>query len=466
MPAAIWWIRRDLRLHDNPALSAAQRAGDPLIPLFVLDEGLLEKYQKAGRRLDFLYAGLRALDADLRALGSHLVVRRGDPVEIVPRIAAESGAAGVFAQEDTHPDAWARDRQVAQSAALTLTEGTLIRPAGSIVKGDGDPYTVFTPFKRTWLDRPTPRRSDLLPAPDRLTPAGLDPGKLPGEAGREAPDFPAGAAEARRRLDRFAGEALAAYDQKRDFPGEPGTSQLSPYLRFGMISPREAAVLALEAMARGPESGRKGAETWLSELIWRDFYSHIEYHFPHVHSGNFNPAYDAIAWRNDPDEFRAWCDGRTGYPIVDAAMRQLNETGWMHNRCRMLVASFLVKDLLIDWRWGEAYFMERLVDGDPAANNGGWQWTAGTGTDAAPYFRIFNPVTQGKKFDPEGVYVTRWLPELEPVPVDYRQAPWEMSAADQERSGVHIGTHYPAPIVDHRSARQRTLDAYKQARDS
>jgi deoxyribodipyrimidine photo-lyase len=245
-----------------------------------------------------------------------------------------------------------------------------------------------------------------------------------------------------------------------------GTSGLSPYLRFGMLSPRQVVLATYNKRSSITDAqGQESPNAWLSELIWREFYMSILYHFPHALEGNFRPIYDRIAWRNDEQHFAAWCDGKTGYPVVDAAMRQLLQTGWMHNRARMITASFLVKDLLIDWRWGERWFRKHLVDGDPAANNGGWQWTAGTGTDAAPYFRIFNPVMQGKKHDPHGHFVRRWLPELAQVPQSYLHEPWKMPLADQNEAKCVIGQDYPQPIVDHASARRATLDAYAKARD-
>jgi len=242
-----------------------------------------------------------------------------------------------------------------------------------------------------------------------------------------------------------------------------GTSGLSPYLRFGMVSARQAAWAARQAEAWAKNAAeRQGAETWLNELIWREFYAAILYHFPYVRRMAFRQGLRNIPWRDDPAGFAAWADGRTGYPVVDAAMRQLNATGWMHNRARMIAASFFTKDLLIDWRQGERYFMQRLLDGDPASNNGGWQWTAGTGTDAAPYFRVFNPVLQGSKFDPHGAYVRRWVPELVDVPEAYIHSPWEMPADVQKQAGCWIGKDYPAPIVDHHQARQLVLAAYRK----
>jgi deoxyribodipyrimidine photo-lyase len=296
-----------------------------------------------------------------------------------------------------------------------------------------------------------------LPIPD----SPVIPASLP---------FPPGEAEAQRRLAAFVDlrdPPVYRYAEARNLLDRHGTSQLSPYLRFGMLSARQAVVHALSAVATADSTAKvKGAETWLNELIWREFYIHIHHHFPHVHGSSFRPEYDRIEWENDDSAFTTWCEGRTGYPVVDAAMRQLVETGWLHNRARMIAASFLVKDLLIDWCWGERFFMQHLVDGDPAANNGGWQWTAGTGTDAAPYFRIFNPVLQGKKHDPDGVFVRRWLPELANVPGRYLHGPWEMPADVQREAGCMIGQDYPAPIIDHAWARERTLAAYARARET
>lgn len=466
--SAIWWIRRDLRLHDNPALAAALRF-EQVIPLFILDEQLLEKYQKAEPRLAFLFDGLRRLDEDLRKCGSYLVVRSGDPRQVLPQIVSELDIHSVFAQDDTNPYARERDQLLAEEVRLIFTPGTLICPAGSVLKNDQTPYTVFTPFKKTAIAQGLPQEHDLSSAPDHIpTPAGIQTKSLDDLPQQTAAAlFPAGEAEARRRLEGFLANGIADYSAKRNFMGTPGTSQLSAYLRFGMVSAREAAVKAIEARgaAVNPE-GKKGADTWLSELLWRDFFNHVEFHFPHVQEKNFNPAYDSLQWLNNTEDFQAWCTGHTGYPVVDAAMRQLNETGWMHNRTRMIVASFLVKDLLIDWRWGEKYFMEKLVDGDPASNNGGWQWSAGTGTDAAPYFRIFNPISQSQKFDLHGEYIRRWVPELAPLNDKQIHAPWEVSSLEQQAAGVIIGQDYPEPIIIHKFARQRTLDAYKEAREN
>ncbi|MCU0501204.1 MAG: DNA photolyase family protein, partial [Anaerolineae bacterium] len=431
------------------------------------------------KRLAFLFGGLRALDADLRARGSRLIVRRGDPATELARLVSETGATAVFAEEDVWPYARRRDTAVAALAPLRLTAGLTIHPSDVVRKADGGVYTVFTPYSRAWKALPPPRRSDLLTpqhlASQRLGPA-VDLASLPIPDKPVLPasvPFPPGELEALRRLAAFTGlsprssvarppSSVHHYADDRNRMDLEGTSRLSPYLRFGMISARQCAVAALEALASAPnDAARPGATTWLNELIWREFYTAILYHFPNVLQEAFQPELRAIPWSNDPAQFAAWCEGRTGYPIVDAAMQQLVETGWMHNRARMIVASFLVKDLLIDWRWGERFFMEHLIDGDPAANNGGWQWTAGVGTDAAPYFRVFNPTLQAARFDPDGAYVRRWLPELARVPARHIHAPWLMPPDVQRQAGCIIGQDYPAPIVDHATARERVLAAYK-----
>lgn len=458
---AIWWIRRDLRLADNEALATALSRARRVIPVFILDPALLNGPSAAEKRTAFLMAGLRALDSELRSRGSRLVLRRGRPVAELSRLVAETGATAIFAEEDYSAYAKGRDSVVSTALPLVFAGSSAIRPPGLVLKADGSPYTVFTPFSRAWLAVGPLRRGDLRPAPDQLP----DPGGVAGEplqsADLSSDLFPAGESEARRRLEQFIAERSAAYSESRHRMDIDGTSGLSPYLRFGMISARAAAVAATEAqLAARDAQESKGASAWLNELIWRDFYIHILAHFPHVSRESFRESMRDIPWRNDPAEFDAWRDGHTGYPVVDAAMRQLRETGWMHNRARMIVASFLVKDLLIDWRWGERWFMNNLIDGDPAANNGGWQWTAGTGTDAAPYFRVFNPVTQGMKFDPDGAYVRRWVPELAPIPAPAIHEPWRLGPLEQRAAGCVIGRDYPHPIVDHAAARERALAAF------
>jgi deoxyribodipyrimidine photo-lyase len=472
MPSALWWIRRDLRLYDNQALAAALAAADQVVPVFVLDPALLTAPSSSAKRLAFLFDGLRQLDADLRQRGSRLILRQGDPATELARLMAESRADAIYAEADVTPFARRRDERVKAHLPLRLTGGLTAQAPNAVRKDDGSPYTVFTPFSKRWLSLPLPHPADLLPAPASLaTPQELDSLPIPAEPAIPASvPFPAGEAEAQRRLAAFTqgpDAAITRYRDERNRPDLAGTSRLSPYLRFGMLSARQAVVAAQEAR-RGARTSDAcyGADTWVSELIWREFYVSILYHFPHVRSGSFQRQYDRIPWINDEADFAAWCAGRTGYPIVDAAMRELVQTGWMHNRARMIVASFLVKDLLIDWRWGERFFMQHLVDGDPANNNGGWQWTAGVGTDAAPYFRIFNPVTQGQKFDPTGDYVRKWTPELANVPAQFIHEPWTMPPAEQRRAGCMIGSDYPAPIVDHAFARERTLAAYAQTKEA
>ncbi|MFZ6029464.1 MAG: cryptochrome/photolyase family protein [Chloroflexota bacterium] len=474
MNTAIWWLRRDLRLADNQALAAALEQAEGVLPLFILDPRLLASPYAGHKRQAFLFEGLRALDVDLRRRGSALTVCRGDPLAVLADLCAQTGAKGIFAEGDVSPYARSRDERVARHLPATFTPGITVHLPDAVRKSDGTPYTVFTPFSRRWRSLPFPGAPH--PAPERLpAPPPVSGTELPLDPLFSAQEsFPAGEAEAQRRLDAFTASAIERgaherytierYAEARDRMDLDGTSALSPYLRLGMISARQAAWAARQAAARTQEPAARGSvEAWLNELIWREFYAAILYHFPAVRRAAFRPAMRRVPWRNAPADFAAWAEGRTGYPVVDAAMRQLNATGWMHNRARMIAASFLTKDLLVDWRLGERYFMQHLLDGDPACNNGGWQWTAGTGTDAAPYFRVFNPVLQGLKFDPQGRYVRRWLPVLENVPVAFVHAPWKMPAEMQRQAGCVIGEDYPAPVVEHRFARQRALDAYRQA---
>ena len=468
MTTAIWWVRRDLRLNDNDALRAALEHGGCVIPVFVLDPKLLAASDISEKRLAFLFGGLRSLAADLRARGSRLIVRRGEPAAELARLTAETKAGGIYAEADPWPYGRRRDEIITAQLPLSLLPGLTAQPFDLIRKADGAPYAVFTPFSRAWKALPPPTSAQLWTPPERL-PAVLDyllSLPVPDEpALPSSVPFPPGEAEALRRLRTFTSGAAAplyGYADTRNRMDLDGTSQLSPYLRFGMVAARRAAVAALDAMRVAIDPmARTGAETWLNELIWREFYMTMIYQHPAVLEHEFQANLRGIPWRNDAAAFAAWCEGRTGYPVVDAAMRQLVTSGWMHNRARMIAASFLVKDLLVDWRWGERFFMQHLVDGDPAANNGGWQWTAGVGADAAPYFRVFNPSLQGAKFDPEGGYVRRYVPELITVPVKYIHEPWKMSPEIQHASGCMVGRDYPLPIVDHAVARERALAAYK-----
>jgi deoxyribodipyrimidine photo-lyase len=470
MSTTIWWIRRDLRLFDNPALTAALEAGDMVIPLFILDPTFERSNYVGEGRMAFLFDNLRALDKTLRERGSRLIVRRGEPLQVLQILCRETGARSIYAQQDISPYATSRDARVAATLPFVSTDGLTVLPSGAVLKADGSPYTVFTPFSKAWKQQALPSPAQLLPIPERIPlPEGVEGVDIPANPRlADTIPFPAGEAEAQKRLSTFVdphNASIFSYQEHRDRMDLKGTSSLSPYLRFGLLSPRQAVIAALEAQLRGQTPAEnKSAETWMNELIWREFFISILYHFPYVRRRSFRPDLRHIAWDNDERSFQAWTRGMTGYPIVDAAMRQLLKTGWMHNRARMIVASFLVKDLLIDWRWGERWFMQQLIDGDPASNNGGWQWSAGTGTDAAPYFRIFNPILQSKKFDPEGDYIRRWLPELSNLPAKYIHAPWEMAGEQMRTFGVEIGKAYPAPIIDHRFARDRTLETYQRAR--
>ena len=474
MKTALWWIRRDLRLADNPALSAALAHAERVVPVFVLDPAQEDTPEASQKRRAFLLDGLRQLDADLQARGSRLTLRRGDPADILAALSDEVHAEAIFAQEDFAPAAQARDARVAERRPLRRTAGLVVQPPGTVLKADGTPYVVYTPFSHKWKAQTGPLADTLIPAPEHLLPPpDIESAPLPTEpALPAAAPFAPGEAEALRRLHEFctgtekSSAPIYRYEQTRDRMDLDGTSRLSPYLRFGMLSARQAVVAARAAITSAPDpNARQGAETWLNELIWREFYVHILHFFPHVRGQSFRSQLRQIDWLNDETAFAAWRAGHTGYPVVDAAMRQLAHSGWMHNRARMVVASFLVKDLLIDWRWGERWFMQHLVDGDPAANNGGWQWTAGTGTDAAPYFRIFNPLSQSQKHDPDGVYIRRWVPELQDVPQKFIHEPWRMPEEVQRDCGCIIGKDYPAPIVDHSRARKRTLAAYRAAKE-
>ncbi len=475
-PPSIWWIRRDLRLEDNPALEAALAAAQArgangnVLPVFVLDPTLLNSGRAGAKRIAFLFAGLRALDAALRLRGSRLILRSGKPVDALSRLCHETGALSIFAERDYSAYAKARDAAVVAELSLTLVDGLTVRPPGEVHKSNGTPYTVFTPFSKAWKAAGALHEGQVLPAPMHLR----GPDNIASEELPATPEHPNGATfmpgevEAKRRLAQFVDvESGSIYDyaNTRNRPDLDGTSQLSPYLRFGMLSPRVAVLAAMSAIEHAPNrEAARSAEAWLNELVWREFYFNVLHEFPYVRNSPMRPAYANVGWLEDAEGFAAWCDGRTGYPIVDAAMRQLKAEGWIHNRLRMIVASFLVKDLLIDRRLGEQWFMQHLIDGDVAANNGGWQWVAGVGADAAPYFRIFNPVLQGIKFDPEGTYVRRRLPELAQVPASSIHQPWTMGSAGRLAARVRTGVDYPAPIVDHAFARTRALAAFAAVR--
>jgi len=458
-PVSIWWLRRDLRLSDNQALNAGLERGR-VIPVFIMDETLLQK--PAEKRQAFLFAGLRALQEDLLRLGSGMIIRRGDPVHEIPRLVEEVGATAVYAEVDITPYSLRRDAAIAQKIELVLSGGPGAQPVTAVTRPDGMPYTVFTPFSRAWNSLPAPHGN--LTAPEWL-PATNENDRFESLAESDQSGFPAGEREAQRRLAAFLDGPIFDYGDNRNQLDVDGTSSLSAYLHFGMLSARQAVAAVRQVIER--QTGEKtstGPEKWLNELIWRDFYQSILYHFPGVLRGALKASWQNFPWRHSPQELQAWRQGITGYPVVDAGMRQMAATGWMHNRARMITASFLVKHLMIDWREGERWFIQNLIDGDLASNNGGWQWVAGTGTDAAPYFRIFSPILQGKKFDQNGGYIRRWVPELTNVPSQWIHTPWEMPAEVQRETGVIIGRDYPAPMVDHAFARARALKAYQALR--
>jgi deoxyribodipyrimidine photo-lyase len=470
---AIVWFRRDLRVHDHPALTAAIADADAVVPLFVFDDALLHGRWPAPNRTWFMRESVAALSVALRERGADLRIVQGDPVEVVSRLARDVGATSVYVSRDATPYGRRRDLEVA--AALTRDgivlhpkRGLYVHEPGEVLTADGRPFSVYSPFRRAWDGRPF---RDPLPAPDRIPgPDGADstldrgPDPIPSLEALGLPQpsadpelLPApGEQAARDRLARWVDGALERYADHRDRLDLEGTSRLSQDLRFGLLSPVEVL-----ARAAGPGEGRR---VFVSELAWREFYAHVLWHHPRVRREPFQASAASASSRYGTSANDAWRLGRTGYPVVDVVMRQLRAMGWMHNRARMITASFLTKDLLLDWRVGETHFMRHLVDGDPASNNGGWQWAASVGTDPQPYFRIFNPVLQGRRFDPDGDYVRRWVPELRDVPVAYIHEPWTMPGAVQAAAGCRIGTDYPAPIVNHAEARVRAIATYRDAK--
>ena len=443
------WLRRDLRLGDNPAFAAATSRGDEVTVLFVLDPDLFER---AGPfRQIALASHLDALDERLAERGGRLRVEHGDPTSVVPQVAAQLDATGVHWNTDLTPYAARRDAAV--SAALGdrvhTHWGTLVHEPGRVLTQAGTLSKVFTPFYKVW------DRTEMTPWA-----TGEGEATIAADAGAGVPqvngatEFPGGEEAAKDRVVSFLGR-IDDYLDTRDLPAIDGTSQLSGDLRFGTLSPRDLA-----AVVGDTTEGRRG---FVRQLAWRDWYAHLLCENPTMPSAAIKPEYDGVRWRNDPDEFEAWKHGQTGYPIVDAGMRQLEQTGWMHNRVRMIVGSFLVKDLLIDWRRGERWLRHLLVDADMSQNVGNWQWVAGCGTDAAPYFRVFNPWTQSRKFDADGDYIRRWVPELSGLDKKTIHEPHLAAPLDLAAAGVVLGDTYPHPIVDHAFARDRVLAAYKTA---
>ena len=477
---ALVWLRRDLRADDHAALHHALRAARQVWCAFVFDRTILEPLPRADRRVEFIRDSLVGLDAELRALaashgveGVGLLVRHGRAGDEIVSLAARLGVQAVFANHDDEPAALARDARVRGALAdagiaLHLGKDHLVFERNELLTQGGGAFSVFTPYKNAWLGKcdafylsawPVARHASALaplPAGQGGVPTLADIGFA--HTNLHQLRLPTGPAGAQELLGDFL-TRIDHYHETRDFPAVKGPSYLSTHLRFGTVSVRR---LAREAQTRSV-GGTRGAEVWLSELIWRDFYHQILHHHPHVATQSFKPDYDRIRWdhgKHADELFQAWCEGRTGYPLVDAAMHQINQTGYMHNRLRMVVASFLCKDLGLDWRRGEAYFALHLNDFDLAANNGGWQWAASTGCDAQPYFRIFNPVAQSEKFDAEGKFIRRYLPQLAALPDKLIHAPWLARPLELQAAGVELGRDYPAPVVAHDEARQRTLDRY------
>ncbi len=428
MQNTLFWFRRDLRLEDNAGLYHALKSGKQVIPVFIFDKNILDDLEdKADKRVQFIHLQITNIHQQLQGLGSSLVVKYGNPIQVLQQLIEDYKIKDIYTNEDYEPYAIKRDEQVnqllsAKGGKLHSCKDQVIFEKQEVVKDDGLPYTVFTPYSKKWKAKLSPfylkayASSKYFNSFSKAHSVGIIPSLAFMGFHTSQVQFPATIANE---------NIITYYDTTRDYPAIHGTTQLSVHLRFGTISIRGLAAIALAKN-----------EKFLNELIWRDFYQQIIWHFPHVVNSCFRAEYNSIPWRNNETEFTAWCDGKTGYPIVDAGMRQLNATGWMHNRVRMVVASYLTKHLLIDWRWGEAYFAKKLLDFDLASNNGGWQWAAGCGVDAAPYFRIFNPRLQTEKFDKDLKYILHWIPELNSF-------------------------DYPAPIVNHEEARKRCLAAYK-----
>ncbi|RXJ74596.1 deoxyribodipyrimidine photo-lyase [Veronia nyctiphanis] len=454
------WFRRDLRVKDNPALHEACKTGEPTIALYTATPEQWKQHDLSPRQADFIQRRLEVLRNDLAALNIPLLFKVVDDFSGLPAYLAEVcqqyQVSDVYCNIDYEFDEVDRDNAVAGTLSLTRTgfhafHGKCILPPGSVLTGGGKSFQVFTPFKRAWLKLVqstdySPVKPPLPISPTALTKALIEDAK---EIDlrywyEDSVSWPVDDNTIIQRLRDYCSYRVTSYDALRDIPSEPATSQLSAYLAIGAISPRQCLARLLTEHPNAFDDSKQGPQVWLSELIWREFYQHVTASNPSLSKGKACLSWESnIEWKHDEILFERWKQGKTGVPIVDAGMRQLNETGWMHNRLRMIVASFLVKDLHIDWRWGERYFMQKLIDGDFAANNGGWQWSASVGLDAQPYFRIFNPFTQSKKFDPEGIFIRRWVKELENIPEKFIHDPYH------KNYGSDVSLSYPKPIVDH-----------------
>jgi deoxyribodipyrimidine photo-lyase len=475
MRTAIVWLRRDLRLTDNPALAAATREYEHVLPVFNWSPEEEDPWSPGAAQRWWLHQSLERLSEGLEAAGSRLILRRGPSIEVLRSLVTETAAEAVLWNRLYEPQAVSRDATVENALrddgiVSESYNGSLLFEPCQIETGQGRPFRVFTPFWKTCLGKPPPRPP--VPAPDQMRPLEQWPDSLPLDALELLPRIPwyegleeswrPGESGAAAQLAEFVGEAVADYAGRRDYPGLEGVSRMSPHLHFGEISPRSIWAAVASRSAGG---GERGAEAYLRELGWREFAHHVLYHFPDTTKKPMNDRFSGFPWREGKGaNLAAWQQGRTGIPIVDAGMRQLWRTGWMHNRVRMVVASLLVKNLMWSWRDGAAWFWDTLVDADLANNTMGWQWTAGCGADAAPYFRIFNPVLQGEKFDPDGGYVRRFVPELAAVPPRFLHKPWEMPESERAKIGFRLGRDYPEPIVDLASSRKRALDAFRSVR--
>jgi deoxyribodipyrimidine photo-lyase len=472
---AIVWFRDDLRLSDNPALSRAVATGRPLICLYILDAESAGIRPPGGAARWMLHQTLHALDASLRKRGGELVLMRGAALEIIERVARE-GAAGAcfwnrrYGAAERAVDSAVKSALAARGVAAESDNGAMLREPWTIKNQAGEPFKVFSAFWRA-CERspeigppaPAPKKMKFLAPPAslralKLADLVLLPTKPDWAAGLRA-RWPAGEAAAQARLAAFLDEGLKGYGNGRDRPDKPNSSRLSAYLRSGAISPRQIWYAA-QAARHSDRGSATDCDKFLAELGWREFSYHLLFYFPDMAYRNFHQRFDGFVWRDDPKGLEAWRRGRTGYPLVDAGMRELWATGYMHNRVRMVVASFLIKHLLIDWRRGEEWFWDTLVDSDPASNAASWQWVAGSGVESAPYYRIFNPVLQGEKFDPDGAYVKRWAPELSKLPPKLVHRPWSASPAELAGANLNLGVDYPRPIVDHDFARKRALAAF------
>ncbi|MBF2077266.1 MAG: deoxyribodipyrimidine photo-lyase [Synechococcales cyanobacterium T60_A2020_003] len=471
----LFWHRRDLRIVDNAGLTQARDRTPKITGIFCLDPSILDQDDVAPARVTYMIGSLKTLKEDYQAAGSDLLILKGAPEKEIPKLAQALHAQAVYWNRDVEPYSRSRDRQVADAlkeAGIEYCAGwdQLLHPPKTVMTGSGSPYTVYTPFWKNWIKQvkaePFPQINDLQGLSPKEQQAAEKAGAIALPSAKDLGfkwDNPLllepGTQAAQNQLDWFCDGAIAAYDEQRNFPVAPGTSQLSAALKFGTIGIRTVWDAAQAAYNRSrSDETRANVQTWQQELAWREFYQHALFFFPELAEGSYREPFKDFPWDNNEKLFQAWCGGRTGYPIVDAAMRQLNETGWMHNRCRMIVASFLTKDLIINWQWGEKYFMQTLIDGDLAANNGGWQWSASSGMDPKP-LRIFNPASQAQKYDPEAEYIREWLPELRSVDTE-ALVMGKIPKDERDRCG------YPAPIVDHKVQQQRFKERYQAQKRS